>query len=118
MSVSATRNRAYAAGLILVVSGFAAVPFLLTKRRTEQGVEPLTRQAKPLVGHQLMCGAYANHGSVDVGADPDWDHAAHMWKGDAKRVREGGGFAPSAEDIQRSRAVLDEQARARGAAAK
>lgn len=116
MAASATRNRVYAAGLVVLVGGFAAVPFLLTKRRTDQGIEPLTRQQRPLVGHQLMRGAYNNHGSVDVGADPDWDHAAHVWRGDARRERDGTNFAPSAEDLQRHRAVLDAQLRARGAA--
>jgi hypothetical protein len=114
MSASRARNRAYAAGLFVVVGAFAAVPFAISQRRGAQGVAPLTRQEKPLVGHQLMRGAYNNYGSVDVGADPDWDHAAHAWKGDARREREGTSFAPSAEDLRLHRAALDAQLRARG----
>ena len=114
MSSARARNRVYAAGLFLVVGAFAAVPFAISQRRGAQGVAPLTRQEKPLVGHQLMRGAYNNYGSVDVGADPDWDHAAHRWKGNEQREREGTDFRPSAEDLRVHRAALDAQLRARG----
>ena len=114
MSASAARNRVYAVGLVTLIGTFAAVPILLTQHRARQGIEPLTRQAKPLVGHQLMRGAYNNHGSVDIGADPDWDHSRHVWRGNERREREGSAFAPSAEDIRQHRAALDEQLRARG----
>ena len=132
MAASATRNRVYAAGLVVLVGGFAAVPFLLTKRRTDQGIEPLTRQQRPLVGHQLMRGAYNNYGSRDAGADPDWvtERGTLVWKGKgggsgaasgggasgAGGAAEGvpGGFAPSEADLREARARLNEKLRARG----
>lgn len=62
-----SRNFIYGGGLFLLVAGFAGVPLLISHRRSVEGTSPLTTQGKPLVGHQLMRGAYNNHGSKDVG---------------------------------------------------
>jgi hypothetical protein len=128
----AFRKRASAAALAAVVGGFAVVPFALSWRRSREGAEPLTTQHRPLVGHQLMRGAYNNYGSRDAGADPDWvtERGTLVWKGKgggsgaasgggasgAGGAAEGvpGGFAPSEADLREARARLNEKLRARG----
>lgn len=114
MSASAARNRVYAGGLFLVVGAFASVPFALSRQRAAAGTPAMTRQEAPLLGHQLMRGAYNNHGSKDIGADPDWDAATNTWRGDERRVQSGTAFAPSAEDLRSQRAAVDAVLRARG----
>ena len=110
-----SRNRVYGVGLLLVVGGFASVPFVLARSRAAAGVESLTQQRAPLVGHQLMRGAYNNHGSRDAGADPDWgvEGGGLIWKGRSASGT-GKGFAPTEEQLAPHRAKLDAALRARG----
>lgn len=104
-----SRNFIYGGGLFLLVAGFAGVPLLISHRRSVEGTSPLTTQGKPLVGHQLMRGAYNNHGSKDVGPDPDWNGSTKMWKGDGKSR-----FNPSPEDILFHRKQLEITLREKG----
>ncbi|EEY52910.1 uncharacterized protein PITG_19672 [Phytophthora infestans T30-4] len=57
-------------GLSLVVAaGFFSIPFVAHYTKGAN----LTAQEKPLNASQIRRGAYANSGSRDAGADPDWD---------------------------------------------
>ncbi|RLN58628.1 hypothetical protein BBJ29_007884 [Phytophthora kernoviae] len=84
--MAATRKRAAAAkggngavvGFALVVAaGFFSIPFIahFSKRGN------FTAQKDPLNSSQIRRGAYANSGSRDAGADPDWDIATGTYHG-------------------------------------
>ena len=104
-----SRNFVYGSGLFVLVLGFAGVPLFISHRRYVEGTPSLTTQSKPLVGHQLMRGAYNNHGSKDVGPDPDWNGSTKTWKGEGKAR-----FNPSAEDIAFHRKQLEIALREKG----
>lgn len=74
--------------------------------------ENLTQKKGALSGNSMMRGAYYNAGSKDVGADPDWD----MTKGTYNGKGGGGGasFQPSAEEILKARAALQERLKEKG----
>ncbi|KAG7395189.1 hypothetical protein PHYBOEH_004143 [Phytophthora boehmeriae] len=84
--MAAARKRAAAAkggnGAVLgfavvVAAGFFSIPFVahFSKRGN------FTAQENPLNASQVRRGAYANSGSRDVGADPDWDIATGTYHG-------------------------------------
>lgn len=89
---------------------FAAMPFWI-KATSEHS---MTTQAKPLLGHQIMRGAYINSGSKDIGADPDWvnEDGKLLYKGKSMK-----NFDPSDEDVRAARARLEERRRRMGLAA-
>lgn len=90
-------NKFYGAGLAVMAVAFAVFPLYIQKPDHN-----LTRQDKPLSGHQIMRGAYLNTGSRDAGPDPDWDMATGTYKGKSS-------FNPSTEDVQRVRREIVEQ---------
>ena len=101
-----TKNRAYAAGLVLLVGFFACAPLMLKHRH---GAGNLTSQEKPLTGSQIMRGAYLNTGSRDAGADHDWQNGVYIG------AHKGGvAFNPTAEDIADARARLEAKKKSAG----
>ena len=96
-----TRKRAYAAGLAVVVIVFAAAPLLLKALQSSRGVN-LTRQDKALTGSQVMRGAYANTGSHDVGADPQWVGGRYLRSDSSPDT-----FTPSADELTAARKRLE-----------
>ncbi|KAF1789509.1 hypothetical protein GQ600_22510 [Phytophthora cactorum] len=79
MSVGAeARKRAMKAkGSNSTVVGFA----LVVARLLLHSGANLTAQEKPLNASQIRRGAYANSGSRDAGADPDWDLSTGTYHG-------------------------------------
>ncbi|KAL3656356.1 hypothetical protein V7S43_018800 [Phytophthora oleae] len=62
---------------LVVAAGFFSIPFIAHYTKGAN----LTAQEKPLNASQIRRGAYANSGSRDAGADPDWDLSTGTYHG-------------------------------------
>ncbi|KAG7381014.1 hypothetical protein PHYPSEUDO_006531 [Phytophthora pseudosyringae] len=62
---------------LMVAAGFFSIPFVAHYTKGAN----LTSQEKPLNASQIRRGVYANSGSRDAGADPDWDLSTGSYHG-------------------------------------
>ncbi|CAH0481341.1 unnamed protein product [Peronospora belbahrii] len=62
---------------LVVAAGFFSVPFIAHYTKGTN----LTAQKDPLNASQTRRGAYANSGSCDAGADPNWDLSTGTYRG-------------------------------------
>ncbi|KAI9908387.1 hypothetical protein PsorP6_004681 [Peronosclerospora sorghi] len=66
---------------LIVAAGFFSIPFVAHYTKKSN----LTLKKEALNASQTRRGAYANSGSRDVGADPDWDLSTGNYR-DRRRV--------------------------------
>jgi hypothetical protein len=92
-----------------MASTFALAPLLLRHRGADHN---LTKSDKPLVGSQIMRGAYLNTGSHDAGLDPDWDLKTGTYRGRSMR-----NFDPTPEQVEEHRRAIAAQKATLAAAA-
>ena len=79
------------APLLLGLVGFtcfmATVPMLLQRLQKQlMGGGSLYSKDGALTDGQIRRGTYVNAGSKDIGADPDWDHKAGLYKGEVPKI--------------------------------
>ena len=76
------RNAPLVLGLVAFTGLMAAVPLILQRRHQRlTGGVTLVESERGLSTGEVRRGVYHNTGSKDVGADPDWNMAKGLYKG-------------------------------------